>query len=229
MNSCSTLLVTFEILRRVTKIVVMKYIRFFIFMLAIGLASAQQIAAKAEDSARQKDGAAIVYAEGGGFMMSGPRGWIADRAVGERLGTCCVYYPEGSTWDNAETVMYPNIATKREGQKTLKEFMANDLAGFQKDNPEMTFTDGEPISLKDKRSALVRYFYGVNQKSFEAVAYIDQENVIALIVVSPKTQKGLSNAMPLLREVLQNYAYMNVHIVKSEESIPKPAAQAPKN
>lgn len=202
----------------------MKYYLFLPLIFIASLANAQ-LTAQAKDGSRLKDGAAIVYAEGGGFMMTGPKGWTSDRAVGKQLGVCCVYYPEGSTWNDAETIMYPNIAVKRDGQKTLKEFMANDLAGFRKDNPEMTFSDGDTITLKDNRAAVVRYFYGVNQKSFEAVAYIDEEYVIALVVLSSKTQKGLNDSLPLLRETLQNYSFMNVHVVKDEESIPKAAAK----
>ncbi len=188
------------------------------------LASSQQTNAKPEDNARQKDAAAIIYAEGGAFVMAGPKGWIADHAVGESLGVCCVYYPEGSTWDNAETVMYPNIATKRRGQQTLKEFMDYDLAEFRKNNPKMTFVDGEKISLKNNRTAILRYFSGINQSAYEVVAYIDEEKIVALVVLSSKTQKGLNDCMPLLRETLQTYAFMNVEFRNGDGAKPNPQA-----
>src|ERR1700726_4507985 len=60
----------------------------------------------------------VLESDGGSFAIEGPKNWIADRKVGRRLGVCCVYYPKGS-WDTAETVMYPNIVTKRPGQTTL--------------------------------------------------------------------------------------------------------------
>jgi len=53
----------------------------------------------------------------------------------------------------------------------------------------------------------VRYFHGVNQGSSEAVAYIDEEKIIALVVLSSKTEKGLLKAMPLLARVLETYKY----------------------
>jgi len=53
----------------------------------------------------------------------------------------------------------------------------------------------------------VRYFHGVNQGSSEAVAYIDEEKIIALVVLSSKTEKGLVKALPLLAETLETYKY----------------------
>ena len=146
----------------------------------------------------------ILESDGGSFAIEGPKNWIADRKVGHRLGVCCVYYEKGS-WDTAETVMYPNIVTKGRGRATLQELMDSDLATFRKDNPGMTYVDGDiPFN---GRTARVRYFHGVNQGSSEAVAYIDEEKIIALVVLSSKTEKGLVKALPLLAETLETYKY----------------------
>lgn len=173
------------------------------------LATAQQNSGKQLKQSNSGPGV-IVYSEGGAFMIQGPKSWIADSETGQRLGICCVFYPKGSTWDDAETVIYPNIATKADGQKTLKEFMENDLSDFRQNNPSMKYEDGPDISLKNNRVAKVRFFYGVNKGSSEAIAYIDEEKVIALVVVSSRTQTALNGAMPLLREMLQTYSHMDV-------------------
>ena len=149
-----------------------------------------------------KNHTVILESDGGSFAIEGPKNWIANRKVGHRLGVCCVFYPKGS-WDTAETVMYPNIATKGPGQKTLQELMDADLARFRKDNPGMSYVDGDmPFN---GRTAKVRYFHGVNQGSSEAVAYIEEEKIIALVVLSSKTEKGLTEALPVLLGVLETY------------------------
>jgi hypothetical protein len=148
----------------------------------------------------------VLHAEGGSFLIDGPKDWITDRKAGHRLGVCCVYYPKGS-WDTAETIMYPNIVTKGPGKRTLRELMDSDLAKFRADNPGMSYVDGEDIRLKNDRIAKMRYFHGVNNGSLEAVAYIDEKKIIALVVVSSKTEKGLNDSIPLLRAVLQTYVY----------------------
>ena len=151
-----------------------------------------------------KNHTVILESDGGSFAIEGPKNWIADRKVGHRLGVCCVYYEKGS-WDTAETILYPNIVTKGPGRATLQELMDSDLAKFRKDNPGMTYVDGDiPFN---GRTAKVRYFHGVNQGSSEAVAYIDEEKIIALVVLSSKTEKGLVKALPLLAGALETYKY----------------------
>ena len=159
---------------------------------------------KAKQGTSGKHHTVILQSKGGSFVIEGPKNWIADRKVGRRLGVCCVYYPKGS-WDTAETIMYPNIVTKGPGRTTLQELMDSDLATFRKENPGMTYVDGD-IPFKD-RTAKVRYFHGVNQGSSEAVAYIDEEKIVALVVLSSKTEKGLTEALPLLLGVLETYVY----------------------
>jgi hypothetical protein len=160
--------------------------------------------AKPKPEGRDRSRTVILESEGGSFAIEGPKGWIADRKVGRRLGVCCVYYPKGS-WDTAETILYSNIVTKGPGKTSLQELMEADLTRFRSDNPGMSYVDGDiPFN---NRIARVRYFHGVNQGSSEAVAYIDEEKIIALVVLSSKTEKGLTVALPLLLGVLETYTY----------------------
>jgi hypothetical protein len=181
----------------------MKCLVFVMVAAAVTLpAVSQQM--KLKQGTSGKNHTVILQSEGGSFAIEGPKDWIADRKVGRRLGVCCVYYPKGS-WDTAETIMYPNIVTKEPGWTTLQELMDADLAKFRKDNPGMSYVDGDiPFN---GRIAKVRYFHGVNQGSSEAVAYIDEEKIIALVVLSSNTEKGLTEALPLLLGVLETYTY----------------------
>jgi hypothetical protein len=201
----------------------------WVLLFLISPAVCQQSGRPSDPAHDRGGGGAILYSEGGAFMIAAPKGWSLDREVGQRLGTCCVFYPESSTWDDAETVIYPNIVSKGPGQQTLHELMASDLNDFRDHNPKMSFEDGEEIPLKNRRIAKVRYFYNVNQGSSEAVAYVDEEKIIALVVVSSKTKKGLNESIPLLRSALQTYAYMDVRFAnnaKVEKGQPPPS---PKN
>jgi hypothetical protein len=175
------------------------------------------------------DGVPLLYSEGGAFLIEGPKGWILDQDAGKQIGTCCVYYPQGSTWDNAQTVMYPSIVTKGPGKKTLGEFMKSDLADFRKHDPAMSYEDAPDVALQHNRVAKVRMFDGVNRGSSEAVAYIDEEKIIALLVVNSKTKKGLEESMPLLRSALQTYTYMDVKSGKGSKQGERPAQQIPKS
>lgn len=125
--------------------------------------------------------------------------------------------------------MYPNIATKGPGQKTLAELMDSDLSEFRDHNPGMSHEDGQDIPLKNHRTAKLRYFYHVNEGSSEAVAYIDEPKIVALVVVSSRTRKGLDESIPLLRSALQTYAYMDVKFANDSKSGKVQSPQPPKD
>ena len=186
--------------------------RFCAFLLA-GLSLVSLVLAQEKASTRNS-ASVLVYSDGGGFLLGVPAGWIADREIGKRVGTCCVYYPKGSSWDRAETVMYPNIASKGERLRTLEALMQADLARFRRGNPEMTYDDKPDIALPQNRVAKVRIFHHVIRGSSEAVAYVDEDQSIAMFVASSKTKKGLNESLPLFRSVVESYTHLDARSAK---------------
>src|SRR5205809_7180926 len=65
---------------------------------------------------QEKYPAGILYGPKAGFNISAPEGWVVDNEAGVEQGMPCVLYPKGSSWSDAKTVMYANIAgTEFEG------------------------------------------------------------------------------------------------------------------
>jgi hypothetical protein len=93
----------------------------------------------------------------------------------------------------------------------------------------MKYEDAKDVPLQSKRVAKVRIFRGVNRGSSEAVAYVDEEKIIALVVMSSKTEKGLNDSMPVFRSAVQSYLYMNVTVDKDAKPGNEKPPQAPKN
>jgi hypothetical protein len=205
----------------------MKHSILVLVALCLGAVAISQQAAPKQNPTTGS-GTAIVYAEGEAFSLEALKGWITDRETGQKNGVCCVWYPEGSTWDDAETVIYPNIISKRLGQKTLNQFMESDLAGFREHDPELAYEVRDDIPLKENRIAKLRLYYNVNHGSAEAVAYIDEDKIIALVVMSSKTKKSLNESIPLLRSLLQSYTFVNLHIVKDGEQKSGDSVKFPK-
>jgi len=52
----------------------------------------------------------IVHGPKAGFNISAPEGWVLDNESGKDQGFPCVLYPKGSSWANAKTVMYTELA-----------------------------------------------------------------------------------------------------------------------
>ena len=52
----------------------------------------------------------IVYGPKAAFKINAPEGWVLDNQAGVEQGLPCVLYPKGSTWADAETIIYAKIA-----------------------------------------------------------------------------------------------------------------------
>jgi len=101
------------------------------------------------------------------------------------------------------------IAEKQPGQ-TLQQLMSSDLDGFKQRFPNMNVTEAKDLPAGDSQLAKVRFFYGVNQGSYELVAYVDEPQVVALLVLSSRSKQALGEALPAFREVLKSYVYMDM-------------------
>lgn len=145
-------------------------------------------------------------------MIEAPQGWIMDRGAGKQVGLCCVLYPKGSSWDGAESIMYPNISDKRPGQASVQQLMEFDASQFRTTNPLMRVSEADDVPAGRNGKAKVRYFLGVNKGAYEAVAYVDEPKVIAVLVLSSKTRKAFDESLPLFREFVKSYVYMDVVI-----------------
>jgi hypothetical protein len=52
----------------------------------------------------------IVYGPKAAFKIDAPAGWVLDNSAGAEQGLPCVLYPKGSTWSDANVIMYAKIA-----------------------------------------------------------------------------------------------------------------------
>src|SRR6266566_3629017 len=61
-------------------------------------------------SAQEKNQGGIVRGTKAGFNISAPEGWVVDNESGKEQDFPCVLYPKGSSWADAKTAMYANLA-----------------------------------------------------------------------------------------------------------------------
>ena len=53
----------------------------------------------------------IVYGPKAAFKIDAPPGWVLDNSAGAEQKLPCVLYPKGSTWSDANAIMYAKIAS----------------------------------------------------------------------------------------------------------------------
>ena len=162
-------------------------------------------------AAQTPEGAGIVYGKDHAFAIAAPRGWILDSESGKSQGLHAVFYETGSDWASAMNVMYTNSARKCEGQRTVEELMAYDLAQFRKHSPTLEVTEPSSIPTR-KGTALVRRFTGDQHGNYEAVAYIDEEQTIIMLVLSSRTKNGFDEAYPSFEELVKSYQFLTTDV-----------------
>src|SRR3977135_731289 len=83
----------------------------------------------------QPSAGGIVYGPKGAFNISAPKGWKLDPTAGKANSLPCVLYPDGTTWETADPLMYAKIAsTIYENLETFAKDAIDDMkkkrAGF---------------------------------------------------------------------------------------------------
>ena len=155
---------------------------------------------------QEKDPAGIVHGPKAGFNISAPEGWVVDNEAGVNQGLPCVLYPKSSSWRDAKTVMYANIASpKFEG---VNAFVATAI----KEMKEKHGTPKEKIAsgkTKDGHDYFINEYPATKTYShWERVGYVQLPHAVAYIVLSSRDEASYRKDSPALQEVLKTLLYL---------------------
>lgn len=158
----------------------------------------------------------IVYGADHSFVITAPDGWVLDNTSGQPQGLHAVFYREGETWRGASVVMYANTASKRiDGQRTLKELVDYDVDQFRRKSPRLLVAPARSIAVNG-RTAEVLTFEGDQYGNYEAVAYIDEQYTVVMLVLTSRTKAEYDRAYPDFEKLVASYQFLtsNVEIQK---------------
>jgi hypothetical protein len=143
------------------------------------------------------------------FVVKAPKGWVLDNESARRQGIDAVFYPVGSSWKNSAAVMYVGIGRKQDAKDTLEGVISRDIADFKKASPDLKVSDGEALPLaRGKERVVVKHFIAEQQRSHEAVVYIEESKVVVMIVLSSKTKADFDSSLPALKELVASYFFL---------------------
>lgn len=150
----------------------------------------------------------IVYGPKAAFKIDAPAGWVLDNTAGAEQGLPCVLYPKGSTWADANAIMYAKIAGT--DYEDVGKFVAMAIQQMEK-------VHGKPKEKVDSGKTGDGQPYFINEypatKSYsqwERVAYIQLPKAVAYIVFSARDEASYRKNFPALNQVLKSFAYMKV-------------------
>src|SRR2546430_12735783 len=147
-----------------------------------------------------------VYGPKAGFNVSAPEGWVVDNEAGKEQGMPCVLYPKGSSWRDAKTVMYANLAgSEWEGvdafvKMAIQEMKANH--GIPKEKIASGKTqDGHDYFINE-------YPATKTYSQWERVGYIQLPQGVAFIVLTSRDKTSYQKDAGLLEKVLKTVVYV---------------------
>ena len=157
-------------------------------------------------SAQEASRDGTVYGPKTAFNISAPVGWVVDNEAGKEQGMPCVLYPKGSSWREAKTVMYANIAgTEFEG---VNVFVAMAIKEMEKihGRPKEKIASGK---TKDGHDYFINEYPATKTYSqWERVGYVQLPRGVAYIVLTSRDKASYQKDSGELEKVLKTLVYV---------------------
>ena len=155
---------------------------------------------------QENDRSGTVYGPKAGFNISAPEGWVVDNEAGKEQDMPCVLYPKGSSWSDAKTVMYANIAgTEFEG---VDVFVAMAIKEMEKihGRPKEKIASGK---TRDGHDYFINEYPATKTYSqWERVGYVQLPRGVALIVLTSRDKASYRKDSDELERVLKTLVYL---------------------
>jgi hypothetical protein len=157
----------------------------------------------AQDSTRT----GLLYGHNHSYYLTAPVGWVIDNLNGKEEGFNAVFYPKGSSWAGAETVMYTTYvsfdSTKKE---TVNDVIKSDSAAFRQNSPQLRVKKQNPIDIGKNKKAIVFSFS--MEGNYETVAYLEEKKGVVVIVISSKNKNGCINNNASFESLVKSYRFL---------------------
>src|SRR6266567_9547914 len=157
-------------------------------------------------SAQEKNQGGIVRGPKAGFNISAPEGWVVDNEAGLNQGMPCVLYPKGSSWSDAKTVMYANMAgAEFEGVNAFVEMAIKEMKA-KHGIPKEKIASGK---TQDGHDYFVNEYPATKTYSqWERVGYVQLPRGVAFIVLTSRDKASYQKDSDKLEKVLKTLVYV---------------------
>ena len=147
-----------------------------------------------------------VYGPKTAFNISAPEGWVVDNEAGKEQEMPCVLYPKGSSWTDAKTVMYANIAgTEFEGVNVFVSYAIKEMAAIH-GKPKEKIASGK---TKDAHDYFINEYPATKTYSqWERVGYVQLPRGVAFIVLTSRDKASYQEDSDKLEKVLKTLVYL---------------------
>jgi hypothetical protein len=159
------------------------------------------------------DNCGLLYGKNHSLTFCAPDGWVLDNGILNDQGIYAAFYPNGSTWQHAKdsgTIMYINVVG-RAADSTVEKMMADDAEEARQSAPTTVVKQGESIKIGDLSAPTLRFAPGDFDRH-EAVAYIGEEKVLVMFVISSKNEKIFKKDYSAFVQLVQSYKFLSSNV-----------------
>jgi hypothetical protein len=160
-----------------------------------------------------KDNCGLLYGKDHSLTFCAADGWILDNTILNDQGIYAVFYPNGSTFNDAKgsgTFMYINVVGKDAGS-TVAKMMEADADEAKHSSPSVVVKQGEPIKVADAIVPVLRFAPGAFDR-YEAVAYVGEEKVLVMFVITSKNDETFSKDYAAFVRLVQSYKFLSSNV-----------------
>ena len=157
-------------------------------------------------SAQENYRGGIVHGPKAAFNISAPEGWVVDNESGKGQDMPCVLYPKGSSWSDAKTVMYANMAgAEFEGVNAFVEMAIKEMKA-KHGTPKEKIASGK---TKDGHDYFINEYPATKTYSqWERVGYVQLPQGVAFIVLTSRDKASYQKDSGQLEKVLKTLFYL---------------------
>lgn len=152
----------------------------------------------------------LLYGKDHSLTFCAPDGWTLDNGIMNDQGIYAVFYPADSNFQNAKesgTFMYFNVVGKATDE-TVAKMMAGDAKQVKHDARAAVVAPSDPIKIGDVSVPVLRFAPGAFDR-YEAVAYIGEERVLVMVVISSKNEDLFKKDYPAFVTLVQSYKWLS--------------------
>lgn len=176
---------------------------------ALAFAAPPAPASAPQAPANAKGEFTILYGDNHAFGIVPPAGWTVDDTSGLGSRIRVVLYPRGQKWDSAPTVMYLNpLHQSAEARRTLRQMIERDVTAFMKKSPKGRVTAMPSLRTAKSQVAEVRYFAPSGGAPLEAVAYVAEDDLVMLLVLSSRDAEGFKRHVSAFESLVAGYQFV---------------------
>jgi hypothetical protein len=155
----------------------------------------------------------LSYAQGGYahgadhcYYFEPPVGWQMDNQAAATNGVPMVFFPEGTTWQSAEVVMYTRPSPQlRPGAESIKAQVADVIAMYRSASEKITAVPNEQVHAKAGAQGQLWSYSGYRNGGSELAVYFLGRNTVNYFVAQVPRGASLKQAKQNLLTLASSY------------------------